>query len=426
MRSFWRLLKYIENYKLLVGLNIGSNILTAIFTAISIPLLIPFLEILFERTQLVTERPELSLDIESITAFFYYHLSTLIIENGRETALLYVVGILLTIFFFKNLFRYLSLFFMAPVRNGIIRDVRRQLFDKVLVLPLAYFSEERKGDIMSRVIADVQEVEWSILNFLEATFREPLIILGSLLFMLYVSPSLTAFVFVLILLTGLIIGWIGRSLKRSSGQVQHLLGNLVSIIEEALGGLRIIKGFNAEGYQQEKFARENNAYRRLLTRLLWRKDLSSPMSEFLGIAVVSVLLWYGSRLVFSGDIQAETFFTFIFAFYNVIEPAKSFSKATYNIQKGIAAMNRVERILDAENTITDRSGALSVSQFNDSIVYDNVGFTYRSEEGPVLRHINLEVKKGSIVALVGASGAGKSTLVDLLPRFYDVEEGRIL
>lgn len=424
MSSFWRLLGYIRNYKGNVALNILSNILVALFTAISIPLLVPFLEILFERSKLITEKPEFGYSIKNIAGQVNYQLSQLIINEGKETALIYVCVAILIVFFFKNLFRYLSLFFMAPVRNGIIRDLRKQLFDKILVLPLPYFSEERKGDLMSRITADVQEVEWSILNVLEAVFREPLIIAGSLIYMLYVSPSLTAFVFILIIVTGVVIGGIGRSLKKTSSLVQEKLGTLVSLVEEGLSGLRIIKGFNAEDYQRKKFSKENNAYRWILTRLLWRRDLSSPLSEFLGISVVAILLWYGSRLVFSGEMGAETFLTFIFAFYNVIGPAKSFSKAFYNIQKGIAAMQRVEGILDAKNNIVDKADAKTVKSFERSILYQNVNFAYNADQ-EVLKNINLNIERGKIIALVGGSGAGKSTIVDLLPRFYDVVDGGI-
>jgi len=423
--SFWRLLGYLRNYKLNVSLGIFSNILTAIFTAVSIPLLVPFLEILFNRREPVLEKPEFALDIESMTASFNYYLSQLVVERGPEGGLIFVCTAILVTFFLKNLFRYLSLFFMAPVRNGIIRDIRQQLFNKSIQLPLSYFSEERKGDILSRLTADVQEVEWSILNVLEAVFREPLIIVGALAFMIYVSPGLTIFVFVLMIFTGVVIGGIGRSLKKSSAMVQEKLGTIVSLVEEALGGLRIIKGFNAERYQEEKFGKENNDYRWILTRLLWRRDLASPLSEFLGIATVAVLLWYGSRQVFAGTMQAETFLTFIFAFYNVIDPAKKLSKAVYNIQKGIGAMQRVERVLDAPVVLADKPSAQPITSFEESIAYRDVGFAYREIDGPVLSNINLEVNKGKVIALVGASGAGKSTLADLLPRFYDVSEGGI-
>ncbi len=423
--SFWRLMGYMRNYKLYISLNVVSNILTAVFTVLSIPLFVPFLEILFERTELVREAPQSEWSLSTATEWFNYQFSQLIINQGKEAALVYVCIAILTTFFFKNIFRYFALFFMAPVRNGIIRDVRGQIFDKMLDLPLAYFSEERKGDLMSRITSDVQEVEQSILNVLEAVFREPLIIAGALTFMIYVSPQLTIFVFVLMIFTGVVIGGLGRTLKRSSSRVQEKLGSLVSIVEETLGGLRIIKGFNAEGYQRNKFDEENNSYRRLLTRLLWRRDLASPLSEFLGIATVAVLLWFGSRLVFSREMDAETFLTFIFAFYQVIDPAKSFSKAFNHIQKGIAAMVRVESILDADISIKDADQPRPQPAFVDKIAFENVSFTYKEQEGPVLKNLSLEIPKGQVVALVGASGAGKSTLVDLLPRFYDLEHGAI-
>ncbi len=425
MKSFWRLLQYISKYKAFVVLNIVSNILTAVFTVVSIPLLFPFLRVLFNRAEPMLQKPEWAWDINAIEAYINYYLSELIQSNGKDVALAYVCAGILAAFFFKNLFRYLSLFFMAPVRNGMIRDMRAQLFDKMLALPLAYFSNERKGDLMSRITADVQEVEASILNMLEIIFREPIIIIGALVSMLLVSPSLTGVVFLLLIFTAVVIGGIGRSLKRSSSQVQQKLGILAAITDEALGGMRIVKGFNAENYQRDKFAKENNQYRRMLTRVLWRRELASPLSEFLGIAVVALLLWYGSRQVFSGALSAETFIMFIFAFYNVIDPAKSFSKAYYNIQKGLAAMQRVEQILDVEEKIHEAVDAQSIQDFEHEIEYRNVTFAYKAEEGNVLENINLRIPKGKIIALVGASGAGKSTLVDLLPRFYDVSFGGI-
>jgi ABC-type multidrug transport system fused ATPase/permease subunit len=423
--SFWRLMAYLRGYRWLVALSIVSNVFTALFTALSIPLLIPFLEILFDRAELIAQPQSWAWNVESIARFFQRQLSLLIIERGKSVALLYVCGAILLVFFCKNLFRYLSMFFMAPVRNGIIRDLRRQVFDKMLALPLAYFSGERKGDMMSRITADVQEVEWSILNVLEAVFREPLIIAGALGFMLYVSPSLTVFVFGLMLFTGIVIGGIGRALKRSSAVVQEKLGRLAAAVEETLSGLRIVKGFNAEEYQRHKFGQENEAYRRILTRLIWRRDLSSPLSEFFGIATVAALLWYGARLVFSGEMDAATFLTFIFAFYNIIEPAKSFSRSYYSIQKGVAAMRRVEQVLHAGERIVEAPTPRPLHEFRSAIEYRGVVFAYREKDTPVLRNIDLLIPKGKTVALVGASGAGKSTLVDLLPRFYDVTEGGI-
>ncbi len=426
MGSFWKLLGYLRNYKRQVILNIVSNILTALFTAISIPLMIPFLELLFKQEELILEKPEFSYNLNSVLLTLKYHLSAVIIDS-RERALLYVCLSIILVFFLKNVFGYLSLFFMAPVRNGIIKDLRQQLFEKILVLPVSYFSEQKKGDIMSRMTADVQEVEWSILNVLEVVFRAPLVIAGSLAFMLYQSTELTLFVFALIFFSGVIIGGLGKRLKRSSNEVQKKMGGLVSTTEEALSGLRIIKGFNAEKFLSGKFEHDNDEYKNILTRLLWRRDLASPMSEFLGITSVAALLWYGSSLVFSGTMKAAPFLTFIIAFYYILDPAKSFSKAFYNIQKGLGALKRVETILQAENTIQDPEHPKPITSLKKEIIYRDVSFSYgNTKESEVLHHIDLTIAKGRIIALVGPSGAGKSTIADLLPRFYDVEQGAIL
>jgi subfamily B ATP-binding cassette protein MsbA len=314
---------------------------------------------------------------------------------------------------------------LAPVRNGIVRDLRNKLVRKILDLPLSYFSEERKGDLMSRISADVQEVEWSIVGVVESVAREPIVILGSLTFMIFVSPQLLIFVFALMLFSGLIIGGVGRSLRKQSGEAQSRLGLIGSLVEETLGGLRIIKGFNAEHWQLKRFGTENQRYARTLTRLYRRKDLASPLSEFLGIAAVSVLLWFGAKQVFSGEISAATFITFLYAFYNIIEPAKQLSGASYSIRKGMGALERVESVLNAPESIQD-GVAQVVPTFKDKVEFKNVSFRYQNAERAALEHIDLTIPQGKIVALVGASGAGKSTIADLLPRFYDVQEGQIL
>ncbi len=397
----------------------------ALFTIVSIPAIIPFLQILFDLEAPVMQEPDLTWSAGSLIEYSKYWFSNLMNTKSKDVALAYICIFIVLLFLLKNIFRYLSLFFMAPVRNGIVRDVRQQLFSKMMALPLSYFSEEKKGDLMSRITTDVMEIEWSILNVLEAFFREPLIMFGCLGLMIYLSPALTVFVFILIIFTAIIIGGIGKTLKKKSSTVQEKLGNLVSIVEEGLSGLRIIKGFNAEKYQEGKFQKENDDYKQTLTYLLWRRDLSSPLTEFLGIAVVAILLWYGSRQVFSGALGAESFFAFLMAFYYVIDPAKSFSKAYYNFQKGAAAVDRVDHILNAEETIKEKKDALPIYQFNHSIEYRNINFFYQEDEKKILDQVDLKIPKGKIVALVGASGAGKSTLVDLLPRFYDVSSGGI-
>ncbi len=424
MSPLRQLLQYLRPYSKYVFLNIVCNILMALFMVVSIPALIPFFQILFDREPVQIAKPEFS--ISNLAEVVKYQFADLINNNSKEEALGMICLLIVFLFFFKNFFRYLSLFFMAIVRNSIVRDVRGNLFSKYMSLPFSFFGNERKGDLIARITTDVQEIENSILNVLEATFKEPIVIVGSVAFMLYVSPKLTLFVFVLIFFTIFIIGGISKTLKKQSRVVQTKLGNLISIIEESLSGMRIIKGFNAERTQEHKFGTENDSYKDLLTRILWRRDLSSPMSEFLGIAIVVLLLWYGGKLVFAGDMEPEIFFTFLFAFYNVISPAKSFSSAYYNIQKGLAAVERVNAILDIDEKIEEKSDALSIMDFEDSVRFEDVSFKYPGHDEFVLKNVNLTIPKGKIYALVGSSGAGKSTLVDLLPRFHDVTSGAIL
>ncbi len=432
MSNFRRLLQYLGRYRAWVMLAIVSNILTAVFTVVSIPLLKPFLDILFKPEEELKALPENAPSLEQISSSesLSQWLNNLIaqwmLSYGRETVLAYVCLAILVAFLLKNLFRYLALFFMAPVRNGIIRDIRMQLYDKLLSLPIGYFTATRKGDLMARLTSDVQEVESSILNVLEAIFREPFIIIGALSFMVYVSPSLTLFVFGLMIFVGVVIGGIGKRLKRASSEVQEKLGDIVSLTEESIGGLRIIKSFGAEGYQHRRYLEANNSYKHRLTRLLWRRDLSSPLTEFLGIATVALLLWYGSRQVFSGALEAGTFIAFIFAFYNVIDPAKNFSKAWYNIQKGLGAVDRIHEVLDTQNDIQEAENAIPLPAFQDKIDFVGAVFAYGSHaEEKILKGLSFSIPKGKVVALVGPSGAGKSTIADLLPRFYDLQGGKI-
>ena len=429
MTSFRRLLGYLSNYRGLVGLAIISNILTAVFTTVVVPLFQPFLNILFGQTEPVNEAPE-ALSFSTLGQYGDYLITQWITELGKETALAYVcVGILLA-FLLKNLFRYLAMAFMAPVRNGIIADLRNDLYGHLLHLPLGYFTQEQKGNLLSRITTDVQEVEASILNVLEAIFREPFIIIGALTYMIWVSPQLTLFVFGLMVFTGVVIGGIGKQLKKKSTVAQEQLGEIVSRTEESLGGLRIIKSFGAEGFQANRYAALNDDYKNKLTRILWRRDLSSPLTEFLGIATVALLLWYGSRQVFSGSMDAGQFIAFIFAFYLVIDPAKKFSKAWYNVQKGLGAMTRVEEVLDVQNPLlTQDHKTTNTARTQDAMQVgmqiENVSFRYTPNGPDVLKDISIDLPKGKVVALVGNSGGGKSTIADLLPRFYDPTAGQI-
>lgn len=419
-----RLLRYYAPYKRLIGVAVLCNLLMSVFMVVSIPVLQPFLQILFNPGEL--QKSVQTTGYQGFEAKLNNFFAQLIEQHGREEALFIVCLFLVLTFFGKNLFRYLSLYFLAPVRNGIVRDLRQKLVSKTLALPLSYFSEERKGDLMSRVSADVQEVEWSIVGATEAVAREPIVIVGSLLFMISVSPGLLIFVFGLMLFSGLIIAGVGRSLKKQSGEAQHRLGLLGSLLEETLGGLRIIKGFNAESWQGERFARENNDYAHTLTGLYRRRDLASPLSEFLGIGAVSVLLWFGAKQVFAGEISAATFITFLYAFYNIIEPAKHLSGASYSIRKGLGALDRVESVLNADVQIHDDAAAKHIQSFEQKITFQDVSFQYQNADRPALQHINFELEKGKTIALVGSSGAGKSTIADLLPRFYDVTGGQIM
>ncbi len=416
-----RLLGYYRPYSRLIVLAVICNLLMSLFMVVSIPVLQPFLQILFQQGTPAPVDPASGL-MGWVNTFF----TEMVQREGREKALLFVCVLLVGTFLGKNLFRYLSMYFLAPARNGVVRDLRRQLTGKVLRLPLSYFSEARKGDLMSRMMADVQEIEFSILGVVESVAREPLVLLGSLTFMWYTSPQLMLFVFGLMLFSGLIIGRIGGSLKRQAHAAQGRLGAIAALAEETLGGLRILKGFNAEAWQMKRVDRENNAYLRNQTSVYRRRDLASPLSEFLGICSVAILLWFGAQQVFAGSLSAAAFITFLYAFYNVIEPAKSLSTASFNIRKGMGAVERVQAVLDAEETIQDAPDAREVGHFQDKIEFRNVSFQYTGAERAALAGIDLTVPHGKIIALVGASGAGKSTVADLLPRFYDVTGGQIL
>lgn len=401
---------------------------SVVFSLFSLTMIIPFLNILFNQEQHYEKLPW-TFSVKTLLNNLNFTIAQYITDHGKVAALTFICGLIVLMFFLKNLFRYLAMYFVSPIRNGVVRDIRAQLYDKILVLPLTYFSDERKGDIMSRMTLDVQEIEWSIMQSLEAIFREPLTIILFLVMMVLLSTELSLFVFILLPISGLIIGQIGKSLRRTSSKGQAKMGVLLSAIEETLSGLRIVRAFTAETFFKEKFTVINNDYRKLMKRLYRKRDLTSPLSEFLGACVLVVIIYFGGSLALGAEqkLAPSEFITFIAIFSQLIPPAKSFSEAYSNVQRGLASVERIDKILDAEITIADKADAIALQDFNKSIEYRNVSFAYhKGGSGWVLKGINLKIEKGKTIALVGQSGSGKTTLVDLLPRFYDLEHGEIL
>ncbi len=426
MKEFMFLMKrFVPPYKWKIVLNIIYNIFGALFGAFSFAMLIPALKILFKTEEIVTTKTELSFTLDSVTDFFNYYISQFIIDNGQQGALILIGIILVSATLLKVGFTYLASFVLITLRNGVVFDIRSLIYKKIIALPLGYFSEERKGDIMARTTSDVQEVENSIANSLDMMIKNPILIVVYLTVMIYMSWSLTLFVFIMLPLTGIIIGRIGRSLKKVSSKGQDKLGEILSIIEEDLSGLRIIKSFNAENKAISRFQKENHNYRLIMNRLMWRRHLAHPTSEFLGTIIIVIVLWYGGRLILTGEgsLSAAEFIGYLVFFYGIINPAKAFSTALYSIEKGLASMHRIDHVLATKITIKDKIDAQDIDSFDKVISYKNVTFAYGTAN--VLSNISLDVKKGKTVALVGSSGSGKTTMVDLLPRFWDISSGTI-
>jgi ATP-binding cassette, subfamily B, bacterial MsbA len=425
MKKFLRILAYIKPYWVYALMNVVSNIMVIVFSLVTFVMLIPFLNLLFGIDELVTTRPEFHLNAQSIIDYLNFIISSIIIDKGKIEALLFICLFLLGTFFFRNLFRFLAMFFLAKVRVHAVRDIRDELYHKILILPLSYYSQRKKGDIMSRITSDVQEIDVSIMHYLEIIFRDPVTIIAYYVTLLIMSPQLTVFVTILLPLTGYVIGTIGRNLRKESKVGQARFSGLLSVVEETIGGLRIIKAFTAIGFSDQKFRDLNRNYSKLMVKVLRTRDLSSPMSEFLSSVVIIMVLWYGGRLVLggSGAISAAIFITYILIFSQIIPPAKTFSTGYYNILKGIASAERIFEILDAEEVIVEKENPVRINEFSDRIEYRDVSFSYETEE--VLSKINVEIPKGKIIALVGPSGGGKTTFVDLLPRFYDTVQGGI-
>ncbi|QTE23642.1 ABC transporter ATP-binding protein [Polaribacter cellanae] len=428
MGYFKDILKYEKKYRKFTVLNIVFNILYAIFNVLSVLAFIPVLGILFGTDKKVTSKPTYE-GITKIGSFlkenFYHFISQKIETNGEINTLFFICLLALSLFFLKNLFRYLASYVITFLRTGVVKDLRDKLYRKIIELPIAYFSEKRKGDIIARMTSDVQEVENSILTSIEVMVREPLTVVISISIMLFMSIKLTLFVFVLLPVSGFIISSISKKLKASSVKAQKETGNFLSFIEETLTGLRIIKGFNAENVIEKKFNNSTSSFKQLMTSVFHRQSLASPMSEFLGSATIIAILWYGGTEVLSktSALQPDEFMGYIVLFYTVLNPIKLITTTFYNIQKGEASAERIMQVLNTENSIKDKPNAIVKQNFTDKIEFKNISFKYKNDY--VLRDFSLTINKGETVALVGQSGSGKSTLANLITRFYDVNKGDV-
>ena len=435
--KLFRVFKYITGYWRYASMNIVFNILFSLFSVVSIALVIPFMQLLFQKDsndylKILSEgKPVFSLNhvVDYVSGTFNYRMAEIIVNSGKLEALLLICIVVFILTFCKNVFRYFAMYFLAPIRNGVVRDLRNKLLGKSLELPLSYYSNESKGDMMSRMTTDVQEIEWSIMQTLELVFREPLTIIISLIMMISISGYLTLYVFLFLPIAGLIVALIGKSLKRSSVRSKEKLGRLFNIMEETLGGLKIIKAFTGERFVADKFKNINNEYTKISIGIYRKTDLSSPLSEIIVTAILMLILFIGGKMVIAGDgvLTAAAFIGYFAMASQIVPPIKQITQAYNNIQKGIASEERINKILHAENTIVESQNPTELNSFSEKIEFRNVSFAYtKGDSGHVLKKVNLIIPKGKTIALVGQSGSGKTTLTDMIARFYDCDEGEIL
>ena len=426
MNNVRLLLKYFAPYKWSAVKNIIYNILSALFALLTFTLIKPFLTVLFSGAAVVANPGPFQLTSTYISAFSKYYLSVFIEKYGQSGALTLVVLIVIVASLFKNAFIFLANNCMALIRSSTVRDLRKKLYHKILRLPLSFFTDARKGDVMTRISNDVQEVEISVMSSLTMMFRDPILILVFVIYLFISSYELSLLALVLLPISGWLIGRASRTLRSSSLVGQQNLGRLLTVVEETLTGLRIVKGFNAEEKMKAQFSESNERYAKVFRRVIRKAYLASPLSEFLSTIVIMIILYIGGNLVIhgSGNMTPANLIVYLVVFSQIIQPAKNITTAYFAIQKGMASIDRIDQILDAEETITEKENAVAISGFNDSVEFNGVWYAYNNE--PVLKDINLKIKKGQTVAIVGKSGAGKSTLADLLPRFMDCDKGSIL
>lgn len=435
MLKLFSVLKYINGYWRYATFNIVFNVIQSVLGVFSIALVIPFMKLLFENdpahyTNIIANgMPKFALSINYFMGYFDFTMAFYIVTYGKGYALTFICISVIVMTVIKNFSRYMAMYFLAPIRNGVVRDLRNKIFTKSLNLPLTYYSNERKGDIISRMTSDVQEIEWSIMQTLELIFREPISIIISLVMLISISGYLTLYVLLFLPIAGIIVAIIGKSLKRNAQKSKLLLGQLFSVMEETLGGLKIIKAFTGENFIKEKFEKTNQEFYNQSVKMYRKTDLTSPISESVVVAILMLIMFLGGNMVLSGEglLSGEAFIGYFAVASQIIPPIKQITQAYNNIQKGIASEERINAILHAELVITEKQNAKTITGFNNQIEFKNISFAYhKGDSGHVLKNINLTIPKGKTIALVGQSGSGKTTLADMVPRFYDVDEGELL
>ena len=427
MKNYLGLLQYLKPYKRNIVLYFTFILCSVVFSVVSLAMLFPFLEIIFNGDKLITVKPVLSFSSASVIGTLQYYLCQIIIAHSKLFALAMVCVFITFAIMLKNTSVYMSYYVMSPMRNGMLMQLKNNLYDKILTLPIGYFSEQRKGDLMSRMTNDMSELESAVTNTMDGVIKEPVTVLFYLSTLFFLSLQLSLILLVLLPIAGFIIGRISRSLKKQSNIAAEKNSEGLSILEETLSGMRIIKSFTAEKFIQNKYVTVNNELFRVRNKMNFKRDLASPVSEVLGIIVLCIILWFGGQLILenkSFGLNGSAFIMYIAIFSQIINPSKSLSTAFYNMQRGTAALRRIEEVLQTPNTIIDKASPKVLAQFNSTIEFKNVSFGYN--ETVILNNINLKIEKGKTVALVGSSGAGKSTLADLVPRFHDVTSGELL
>lgn len=428
MKQFRRVLTYLRDFKINIVLIFFFNLCYAVFSVFSLSMVAPFLSVLFGNGTMVTERPELSLNANDILNTFYYYMGIIIHDYGQFYALVFIAITMIVSTLFSNLFRYLGLYANAPIRAGISKGLRRDVYHRLLILPLSFYNRQKKGDILNRIGSDVQEVEWSVVCSLQMFFRDPILVIVFLITLFSISYKLTFLTLIILPPAGILIAKIGKSIKKNSTEAQQILGRMTSAFDEAISGLRIIQGHTATDYADRRFRKMNDRFFVLNRRIFRKTEIGAPLVEFLCIlALVIVLLLGGNFVVSDAAMTGEKLILFIVIFARIIPPAQSIVSSYYTIQKGMASADRIFRVIDEDEVIEEAKEPVSKKTFDDKIEYSHVHFSYREDGNEeVLSDISFTLEKGKTVALVGASGSGKSTIVDLLPRFYDVKEGQIL